>query len=883
MTKVSGIFRRKGSFFLGSGRFLLVLLVVTLLPVAAAWYCSPRWLPALAQHFLPADVRLTLAGRPDWRQGQVLIPDMRFTRGDCVWIDVSGILVRRAGGGWRIEARQVTADNACVAFAADSGEPLAWQAFIDALPPLSLHIQRLSVAPWQIYAGELQLTHRKKGIRLHYRSDRLAMDLHLRDRRLTVHALTLYDPAGRQWAGLQGNLGLSPRMALPPEQGALTAIMAFPGGAPLNIRLDWRQRDGELIIYDQQTDIRLARLPWQADDEAITIKDGEWRWPYATQSLAGHVSLTLKNWQSGFDALEIGARMNVLTQGARGKANAVVNLGPGRIGLTDNALDFRLTGLANQGDLSLDASIPGQLRGSLIDPVLVMSPGALLRVVGPVFNVLNITSARLPLAGMQLSSRGLSGRLQAILLADAAHTGKFTLHLDGRAVDFLPDRGQWRWRYWGGGNLVPLNARWNINGRGSWLGDTIELSELTSGFDRLDYGLVHGDTPRLALVSPLRWQRSDLQPAINGELSLTARRVDIQRGGYMPAPRLALQLSGRSPQDFLWRGQLQAGAIGPVRLNGRWDGQRLRGQAWWPQQPLRVFQTLPAPDLKMTLSAGEFHAQSAFSAAPGQGFLAGGHAVISHGDVWMDENHLQGIDLSLSYRLQDQRWLLGVQQPVTLDIGSIVTPIVFNNLALGLQGYYPYDEQRPLTLTQAAVDTLGGSIRLSPLRLPQRQAAVLSLKSIEMSELITVLNPRQFAVSGRISGELPLNFADPAGYIRHGWLANDNDMTLRLDKQFADGIGHGNLATGAAINWLRYMEITRTRADVMLDRSGNLLLQAQIIGTNSQINAQREIRLNLRHQENLFQLWRSLSFGTQVEQTLEKQAAQPAMTIRGTQ
>ncbi|TCL02523.1 YdbH family protein [Sodalis ligni] len=883
MTTVSGTLGRKGAFFFKAHRFLLSLLVVIFVLVGAAWYFTPAWLPLLAQRYLPADVRLILDGRPVWRQGQLALPDIRLVRGNCDWLDGSGVSLGRGNGGWRLDARQVTANTLCAASAADSGAPLTWQGVLGELPSFSLHIQRLSVAPWQAYGGELQLVHRGNDTRLNYRGGEVTADLRMLDRQLTVNDLTLNDAAGRQWVRLQGSLGLSPQILLPPERGALTAGMASPDGTPLIARFDWRQQNGELTISDGQTDFTLARLPWQVSDESIAISGGEWHWPYASQPLAGHISLNLKNWQAGLVGLEISARLNVLTEGLRGKANAVLNLGPGKIGLTDNALDFRLTGLANQGDLSLDASIPGQLRGPLSDPVLVMSPGALLRVVGPLFNVLNITSARLPLAGMQLSSRGLSGRLQAILLADAARMGNLTLHLDGRASNFLPDQGQWRWRYWGNGYLSPFHARWDINGRGSWLEDMIELSEMNSGFDGLEYGLVQVDEPRLKLVTPFRWQRKASQPAFSGGVSLAARRIDIKRGGYMPQPRLVLQLSGRDPQDFLWRGKLQAGAIGPVRVNGRWDGTRLRGQAWWPQQPLRVFQTLLAPELKMTLRDGEFHAQSAFSAAPGQGFLAGGHAVVSEGDVWMQENHLQGIALGLSYRLQDQRWLLGVKQPVTLNIDKVVTPINLDHLALGLQGYYPYDERRPLTLTQAAVDTLGGSIRLSPLRLPQREAAVLSLKSIEMSELITVLNTRQFAVSGRVSGELPLNFADPAGYIRHGWLANDDNMTLRLDKQFADQLGSSNLATRAAIDWLRYMEITRTRAEVDLDRSGNLLLLAHITGTNSQINAQREVRLNYRHQENLFQLWRSLRFGTQVEQTLEKQAAQPALTTRGAQ
>lgn len=59
-------------------------------------------------------------------------------------------------------------------------------------------------------------------------------------------------------------------------------------------------------------------------------------------------------------------------------------------------------------------------------------------------------------------------------------------------------------------------------------------------------------------------------------------------------------------------------------VNGRWDGERLRGQARWPKQSLTVFQPLIPPDWKLTLRGGEMYAQVAFSAASDQGFEAGG-------------------------------------------------------------------------------------------------------------------------------------------------------------------------------------------------------------------------------------------------------------------
>lgn len=88
-------------------------------------------------------------------------------------------------------------------------------------------------------------------------------------------------------------------------------------------------------------------------------------------------------------------------------------------------------------------------RGSLADPQLTFAPGALLRSRGRVIDALDIDEIRWPLAGVEVTPRGVDGRLQAILRAHENEMGDFVLHLDGLANDFLPDAGRWRWRYWG--------------------------------------------------------------------------------------------------------------------------------------------------------------------------------------------------------------------------------------------------------------------------------------------------------------------------------------------------------------------------------------------------------------------------------------------------
>ncbi|STM14907.1 protein [Escherichia coli] len=87
-------------------------------------------------------------------------------------------------------------------------------------------------------------------------------------------------------------------------------------------------------------------------------------------------------------------------------------------------------------------------------------------------------------------------------------------------------------------------------------------------------------------------------------------------------------------------------------------------------------------------------------------------------------------------------------------------------------------------------------------------------------------------MSGAFSGALPLWLNNEKWIVKDGWLANSGPMTLRLDKDTADAVVKDNMTAGSAINWLRYMEISRSSTNINLDNLGLLTMQANITGTS---------------------------------------------------
>ncbi|AEF45717.1 hypothetical protein SerAS12_2595 [Serratia sp. AS12] len=850
----------------------------------ALWQTLPRWLPRVLAHWLPQGSQLVLQGKPRWQQGALQLDGARFTAQDCLLAAVGPTRLTYRQGRWQLIGDKLSIDSACLSKlpAGDANSaPLALDKLQKQLPLLDVTINDFTVIPWQHYAGKLQLQASAGGQHLRYQGKNLSVEAVLdTHQQLTLNSMTLTPPNSPKPLHLTGKIAIPLDLDSLPAQGALQGEMQTGYlEKPLLLDMRWQQQQGVLTLTEKGDDKPLVTLPWEITPQQVSINQGEWRWPYSQQPLNGGLNVALHDWSKGLDETQISARLNVITAGHNGKGNAVLTLGPGKVGLIDSDLRFQLTGQANLADFSMTASIPGILSGTILNPTLVLQPGSLLRLWGNATPEMKLEEARLPLAGVKVTAGGITGRLQAIISASDSYWGRFKLHLDGKAQEFWPDHGNWQWRYWGKGQLPPLQAAWDVAGSGSWQDTTIVLDRLSTGFDKLKYGLVTVDAPRLSLGQPLRWQRGEQNPAFNADIQLVAGKVSFTDGGHLPAPVLALQLKGTTPDSFQWQGKLQAEQIGPIALHGRWDGERLRGEGWWPKQSLKVFQPLISPDLNIKLRDGEFYAQSAFSAARVQGFEAGGHWVVNNGGMWLKDGEMSGLDFVMSYRLKNHLWQLGAKRPVTLRIKSFSNLFEMQNITADLQGFYPYNEPAPLTLSNVGLDVLNGHISLSALRMPQHDAAVLKLDKVDLSALFTALKPKQFAMSGKVDGELPLYLNHPKWLVRNGWIANAGMLTLRLDKDMADAIGSNNLATGAAIDWLRYMEINRSRASVDLDNLGELTLKAHIDGVNPQKSAKREIILNYTHQENVFQLWRSLRFGDNLqewlEQALSKSGEQP--------
>ncbi|MEX6225075.1 YdbH family protein [Providencia hangzhouensis] len=853
---------------------LLCFSGVSIALLALLWITISRWAPVVASHYLPEPLKLSFS-TPRIIEGQLQLSEINLNVDKCKLVEIKNTRVSIFPLHFIVDNLTVAPEcfSAIKSSSHGTDDAINVEQLIGSIPEFSLVIKNVDVHPWEDYQGSLWLrSSHTDPLKLDFRGDNLQLtSLITADNQLVIQEFSTYLPEQKQTLELSGEIQLPLTANRLPEKGELNANFKLLNPEKfLTAKFSWENNKGKISVVDIDKQQEILHLPWVLTPEVIQIADGKWQWDEADIPLKGGINLQVNNWNNILSEMVFSGRINLLTQGKKGKANLVLTLPPTHIDLINTAVNFQLNGRVKYEDMILDINLPAQVSGELTAAKISFLSGSLLRAYGRASPTVLIKEIRLPLAGTSLSEEGISGPLQAILKVKEQYWGDFDIHLDGKANKFTLDNGTWFWNYWGNAVLPSISANWDIKGNGSWQDTLITLNNLTTGFNQIHYGLLSMSAPRLQLTKPLSWQRDLNKANFKGSLQLTSERMQFGKESYLPKITVNADINGKSPADFQLKGDLSTKDVGPIVIFSRWDGERLRGEARWPEQSVTAFQTLIPADLGIELKQGKLFSQAAFSITPEDGFIAGGHWRVENTSLWLKDGDLSGLNFVLPWRLKQSTWTLGGKTPVELRIKQLNNLFELTDIKADLSGSYPPTDSAPLKLTNVGFKTLGGNISMDLLRWPQTQASTIKLRQIELSQLFTILKVSQFAVSGKVNGELPFYLNNPEWIVKNGWMENSGPLTLRLDTQFVDSIREDNISAGSAMSWLQYLEIQRSRTDVNITNLGMLTMKTILEGYNTQEKKRREVHLNYHHEENIFQLWRSLRFGSSLEEWLEK-------------
>lgn len=420
------------------------------------------------------------------------------------------------------------------------------------------------------------------------------------------------------------------------------------------------------------------------------------------------------------------------------------------------------------------------------------------------------------------------------------------------------------------GAVVPTGSRLDGELTLGWRDGVATVSGLRLGLDQAVIPGLVALRPELRTAAPLVLRAHDLR--LQADVSLAAARINIVDGGKVDSPQAKVRLDG-DLSGLDW--ELQAtgsGEIGPVTGSGRLDGNGLAGRLRLAGQALPSLQVLLPPTSPVGLEDGSASLDLGLQWVPGShGPRLEGEGAVSNARIALTHGVATGVDARAAFTYADGTWRVDRERPATLAVERIDAAVPAEAGRARVSGAWPYNARDPLRIEGLRVGCLGGAISLNALSLPSSGTAVtLALRGIRLEQVSALYGDRTVSLSGTVDGDLPLRAGRDGWTVESGVLKNRSSVRIRLSD--ADALAvfkRANPGLADAADWLSDLEVSRLDATVDLQADGTLVLVATIEGHNPQ-RADRPVRLNYRHEENLFQLLQSLRIGSDLGRDIEQ-------------
>lgn len=653
--------------------------------------------------------------------------------------------------------------------------------------------------------------------------------------------------------------------------------------------LEWSQNSeqalqGTLTMQSLAEPQNQASLPFQFKQQTLQIEKGQFYWDWLPDfPLKGFVSaqLTAKDFVEFFP-LKSYIRLSLQSQGLRGKGTLVLENKNGEWQKNATNLPLQITGEVKYGDLVLFSSVPMQLSGDYTDLDLKFLPSSLVRLIGKE-KYLTINDLRFPLAGIRVDKYGITGRLQALFKGESPDFKPINLHLDGFANHFKAGalsffethktansvQDRWQWRIWGNSTIKMLNSTLNLSGRGIWQKQNIQLTELNGELGKIKQSGVM--LPKVTLKMTENLQFAYTKNQLTGAVQIASPSLNLDYGGNLPNPTLNLTLRG-ALENLNLKGIFNAKELGPLTLFARREltqhASRFVGKLYWQEQPADVFQPLFPFRQQMIITGGTIRGETAFSSDAKNGFIAGGHFAIRSGSLSLPSGNVEGIDFSLPYKLQKNRFEFGVKQPIDVYIREVNLGFPIHNVEMKINGHYPYTAKKPLKLKQLSMELLGGLLTIEQLALPQQQQALLKLEEISFEEILKLLKYQQIDLKGKANATLPFWLSGKPCYICDGLLTQAGSSSLKFTPELLEAMKSSGYTEKLLLYLMNNTQIDELRSLINVATDGSMVLDAKL-KMHLLEQQQASINFNYNHKENLFDLWKLINYGSQFEQDIE--------------
>lgn len=900
---------------IGGGILFLVALILTL-----PWWFSPKQAEQLANRFLAPDYSLQLADSWQLKLTGLQLAHLKLQTPTCLLADAEQVKLN----WWnfrRLNIENLTLDYGCVTQLPtdpNSQSAVDLTALFAALPISEVdvsHFQLKNTASLtqsnlqQLLQADIALNAQYTGEALRFSAQakaESAVILQHHSELIPANGLwrwqgqTDYQPELQKTYHLTSSIQLENNLLALPQQGSLDVSWdnADFSVAKGTVGLSWQGEKGQISGQDLARNQPLLDVPFTWNNKGLEVTWGTLYWTFdGYQPVKAFLGLNIKKPEHQWLPLNTDLNMIFQTFGEFGKGEIVISGQNGEIGGGER-FDQLHFDLKTRGDLRYNTTVAQtnleyKVRGTFAEPWMVFSQGAIFKMD----NVQSETKlhVRLPLDNVVIGRYGLEGRLQATLQGSTPQFEQLDLKLDGYAHEFiagvktvfdlrderqnlrsaeLKAANRWDWNVQGSAIWKALKTKVNLNGLGFWEADHIELTKLNANSGDVNIAEVKMSPLFLELKDRLRWDYE--KEKIRGLLQAQTDWIEFAYGGRFEHPIFGVGIDGKSIGDFSIAGELKAGLLGPLDISGHYQKQALTGKIAWKEQSAKVFQSLFPQKWEWIIHRGTIKGKTDFLIDE-NGVLLDGELKVKKGEIQLPDGEIKGLNIDFPLHYQDLTLQAKAQKPLKFYMDSIrFGALEIQRAKMNAYGYYPNSLAKPLILSQVHLDVFDGDVTVDKLSLPQQQLAVLNLKNIDLSKVLTMAQYNQIYMQGRINATLPFRFNHKACLICQGTITQAEKLNLKLDDEVVKGLKAGGWTESILVDVVKNLDLETFNAKLTLLPTGEMDLAASIKGYNSDKKTHNPITLNYTHKENMFELWKMIDYGSQFEQNLEYRLYQQA-------
>lgn len=641
---------------------------------------------------------------------------------------------------------------------------------------------------------------------------------------------------------------------------------------------------GTAMVSFEKEPKNTLKLPFKFDFKSFYIYQGKFNWEWLPDfPINGSTTATFTPQdilQGQIFPVQTEFRLNLFSHDQNTLSLATTK------GTIKNASEFDLP-LTLSGNVKYNSFILTSLSTIYANEKgMKFSPKSVFNVISGKERFITIKELKIPLGDIEFNRYGVTGRFQANFKGETPDFRELELNLDGSANNFKMGflhyfddfegeknkRDLWQWTLNGKAHLNALNSQIDLQGRGQWHADQVEIKQLDGLLaDVKRAGMVLNET-QISLIKPIKF---DIEKwTLTGAAKLHSPALIFDYGGKLPNTEATFDMSGEV-EKLQFDGKVQAGKIGPIFVNAQRElteqakASQFHGKLTWKEQPADVFQSLIPERSDWVIKAGTVTGNTVFHTKPSGGIRASGQISIKNGGISIPKGDINGIEFSLPYQLEDAQLIFGRKKPIAVNIAEVNVGLPITNIHVNVSGHYPYSAKKPLNLNKMTMNLLDGELEIEHLALPQVKPAYLELEHIRFESILDVAQYQQIDLRGRASARLPFWLSGSPCYVCDGQMWQESSSTLKISPEIMDAISKSSgYSEQILVYLLNDTTINELKSRINVSTSGELELNSQL---KMQLNKQEKARVNFNysHKENLFHLWYLINAGSYVEQQIE--------------